>query len=131
MWIVIEPFLFGLIGTLVDLSQLDPNFLLNGIYILCISLVLRAIGSYVSVMSTEMGHNERMFMMVAGVPKATVQAALSSELFELASALDMKQEMEWGKQVITLIIFFILITAPVGAILISVLGPSLLPVGEA
>lgn len=131
MWIVIEPFLFGLIGTLVDLSQLDPNFLLNGIYILVISLVLRAIGSYVSVMSTEMGHNERMFMMVAGVPKATVQAALSSELFELASALDMKQEMEWGKQVITLIIFFILITAPVGAILISVLGPSLLPVGEA
>lgn len=78
-----------------------------------------------------MEHNERMFMMVAGIPKATVQAALSSELFELASSMNMEKETEWGKQVITLIIFFILITAPVGAILISVLGPLLLPVGEA
>lgn len=82
-------------------------------------------------MTTEMDHNERMFMMVAGVPKATVQAALSSELFELASAMNMEREMEWGKQVITLIIFFILITAPLGAILISVLGPMLLPAGSA
>jgi len=85
----------------------------------------------VSVMSTEMEHNERMFMMVAGVPKATVQAALSSELFELASAMNMEKEMKWGQEVITLIIFFILITAPIGAILISVLGPMLLPVGDA
>lgn len=82
-------------------------------------------------MTTEMDHNERMFMMVAGVPKATVQAALSSELFELASSMNMEREMEWGKQVITLIIFFILITAPMGAILISVLGPMLLPAGSA
>jgi len=82
-------------------------------------------------MGTDMEHNERCFMMVAGIPKATVQAALSSELFEKATENQMINETLWGKQTITLIIFFILITAPMGAILISILGPALLPEGEA
>ena len=80
-----------------------------------------------SMLGTDLDHNERTFMACAWVPKATVQAALSSEIFERAVSLGLEQETEWGVQVITLCIFFILITAPVGAVLISVMGPVLLP----
>lgn len=79
-----------------------------------------------AMIGTELDMNERLFVAAAWVPKATVQAALSSEIYEKAVGLGMAQKTEWGLQVITICILFIIITAPVGAILISILGPILL-----
>lgn len=82
------------------------------------------------MIGTDLGNNERLFLAGAWIPKATVPAALSSEILERATALNMPQEIIWGREVITIFIFMILVTAPLGAILISVTGPMLLPPGE-
>jgi len=84
----------------------------------------------VAMIGTDLGNSERLFLAGAWIPKATVPAALSSEILERATALNMPQEIIWGREVITIFIFMILVTAPLGAILISVTGPLLLPPGE-
>lgn len=82
------------------------------------------------MIGTDLSNSERLFLAGAWIPKATVPAALSSEILERATALNMPQEIIWGQEVITIFIFMILVTAPLGAILISVTGPLLLPPGE-
>jgi len=129
-WIVIEPLLFGLIGSLVDISQIEPSLISNSTFVLILAVICRGLGAYVAMIGTDLGNKERLFLAGAWIPKATVPAALSSEILERATALNMPQEIIWGREVITIFIFMILVTAPLGAILISVTGPLLLPKGE-
>lgn len=82
---------------------------------LILAVVFRGVGAYVATIGV-LDHNERLFMAGAWIPKATVPAALSSELYERAVSLGLAKETVWGKEVITIFIFMILVTAPLGAI---------------
>lgn len=79
---------------------------------------------------TDLNNKEKLFLALSWVPKATVQAALSSEIYEGAKAAGLETYTTWGDEVITLCIFFILISAPLGAALISIFGTILLPYGN-
>lgn len=126
---MVEPLLFGLIGALVDISQIQPSLIGNSVLVLILAVLFRGCGAYLATLGV-LGHNERLFMAGAWIPKATVPAALSSELYERAMALNLPTETVWGREVITIFIFMILVTAPLGAIWISVCGPLMLPEGE-
>ena len=57
------------------------------------------------------------------------QAAIGGMALDAANAREggpMAQEVAWGQQVLTLAVLSILVTAPVGAVLIAVGGPRLL-----
>jgi len=129
-WVVVEPLLFGLIGSLVDMSKIEVSLIGNSTMVLILAVFCRGLGAYVAMMGTNLGSSERLFLAGAWIPKATVPAALSSEILERATALQMPQEIIWGREVITIFIFMILVTAPLGAIYISVTGPLLLPYGD-
>ena len=59
---------------------------------------------------------ERAFISFAWIPKATVQAALSTHVLSLAETDEHKR---YGEIILTTAIIAILISAPTGAILIS------------
>jgi len=122
--------MFGLIGSLVDISIIEPNLLLQCLVLVIVALSVRSIGVYLSMIRTDLDYNEIAFLAAAWIPKSTVQAVLISEIYERAIEFNMPVEEKWGLQVITICIFFILFTAPIGAVLISVLGPMLLPYGD-
>lgn len=126
MWIILEPIIFALIGTEIQLDKIDPGSLGMGILVLLIALVLRMIGTYFAVSCGNLTRKEKVFMAFAWLPKATVQAALGPIFLDNALKYGLTDYEEMGQQILTLAVLSIIITAPLGAVSILALGPKLL-----
>lgn len=110
LWVAAEIVLFVLVGAAVDIryaAQAGPAVLL----MLAAGLVFRLAGTYLCVVKTSLNSKERLFCMLAQIPKATVQAAIGG--IPLAAGL------ACGQTVLTAAVLSILITAPLGAFLID------------
>jgi len=67
---------------------------------------------------------ERAFVSLAWIPKATVQAALASDPLDYVIEKRKSAEyVEWGNDILTTAVFSIILTAPLGMMIISALGP--------
>merc|ERR1712088_1125243 len=76
MWIILEPVIFALIGTEIQVDKINPNTLGLSVVVLVLALLIRMVGTYFSVCGGELTVKEKIFMAFAWMPKATVQAAL-------------------------------------------------------
>lgn len=61
-------------------------------------------------------------MAFAWIPKATVQAALGGLTLAKAQDKELAEYVEYGNAMLTTAVFAIVITAPLGAIMINTLG---------
>jgi NhaP-type Na+/H+ or K+/H+ antiporter len=75
-WLVLQPLLFGLIGTEIQVTALDMGTVGWGVVVLCCGLAIRLIVSYGAVMMGDLNMKERVSVSLAWLPKATVQAAI-------------------------------------------------------
>lgn len=125
LWLLFQPLLFGLIGAEISLKDLDPSTLGLGLLTLCIGLIVRTFVSALAVTRAGLNMKEKIFVAVAWLPKATVQAAIGSVALDKVKGLDDDLE-SYAIQILTIAVLSILITAPLGAILIALLGPRLL-----
>merc|ERR1711881_328537 len=135
MWIILEPVIFALIGTEIQIHKINLQTLGLSIVVLLIALVVRMVGTYFAVCGGDLTVREKIFMAFAWLPKATVQAALGPIFLDnVLKTADKDWEVlgnkeEWtqmGNDILTLAVLSILITAPVGAVCILGLGPKLL-----
>merc|ERR1719369_2776271 len=135
MWIILEPVIFALIGTEIQVHKIDFAVLGYSLIVLIGALVIRMIGTYFAVTCGTLTTKEKIFMAFAWLPKATVQAALgpifldnvlkqNDEQWEVLG--DRTEWLNMGNDILTLAVLSILITAPVGAVCILGLGPQLL-----
>ena len=110
IWTFFEIILFVLVGISVDLKYaLSAGFM--PIVLLLIALVFRMIGVFVSLLLTNYNMKEKFFIMFAYIPKATVQASIG--------AVALSFGLDCGPIILTMAVLSILITAPLGAILID------------
>ena len=122
-----QPWLFALIGASVSTSFLDEKFVGRGLLLLFVGLITRLLSSIICVWNDEFNMYERLFIAISWLPKATVQAALGAVVLDRASESNGGNEkIELGRQILTLAVLSILVTAPVGAIMIGISGPKLL-----
>ena len=126
MWIILEPLIFGLIGTEIQIDKIDPETLGWGLLVLVTALLFRMVGTFLAVSCGNLNAKEKIFLAFAWMPKATVQAALGPIFLERAKLLQMTEMYHMGEQILTLAVLSILITAPLGAVTIMGLGPKLL-----
>lgn len=117
LWVAAEVLLFVLVGATVDLSYAIKAGAYSIVIVLG-ALVFRMIGVYVCLIKTKLTKKERLFCMLAYIPKATVQAAIG--------AIPLSMGLASGQQILTVAVLSILITAPLGAICIDRLYPKLL-----
>ena len=83
--------------------------------------------TYFAVYCSNFTWKERLFLAVAWMPKATVQAALGPIFLAKARAANLDPViLSWGEQIVTISVLSIVIFAPLGAIAIMNLGPVLL-----
>ena len=82
------------------------------------ALGFRLVGVLLCVAKTNLSRKERIYCVIAYLPKATVQAAIGSA--PLAAGLPC------GKLVLSVAVLAIVITAPLGAELMDVSAPRLL-----
>ncbi|XP_068084863.1 sodium/hydrogen exchanger 9B2 isoform X2 [Anabrus simplex] len=127
IWKIFQPVLFGLIGTEIDLFQLDRHTLGFGMAVLSSGLSVRILASYLAVHGSSLKQKEMLFVAISWFPKATVQAALGPVALDLARKKGEDASIvEYASQVLTIAVLSILLTAPVGAVGIYLAGPRLL-----
>ncbi|CAG5128446.1 unnamed protein product [Candidula unifasciata] len=126
LWMVFQPLLFGLIGSAVNISSLESDTVGFGIAILFLGLTVRMVVAYLTVLRTELNVKERFFIPLSWFPKATVQAAIGAIAYDTAVEKGAADLIPLGKQILTIAVLAILIAAPIGSILITVVGPRLL-----
>ena len=121
LWVAAELILFVLVGATVDLSYVATAGLAAVIVILGV-LLFRMLGVCVCLLKTTLQKKERLFCMLAYLPKATVQAAIGS--------LPLSMGLACGNIVLTVAVLSILITAPLDAFLIDLTYKRLLKKAE-
>jgi NhaP-type Na+/H+ and K+/H+ antiporters len=107
LWVGAELWLFVLVGATVDLQYAVGAGAMAVVLIFGV-MVFRMAGVWLSLLRTALTVRERMFCMVAYMPKATVQAAIGSIPLGLG--------LGCGNMVLTVAVLSILITAPLGAL---------------
>lgn len=107
LWIAAEVVLFVMVGAAVDIRYTATA---GGAAVVMILLALffRAAGVCVCMAGTALNKKERLFTVIAYLPKATVQAAIGS--------VPMAMGLSCGQIVLSVAVLAILITAPLGAI---------------
>lgn len=107
LWLAAEVILFVLVGAAVDIRYtLDAG--IAAVLMILIALIFRTCGVLICTTKTTLTWKERLFCVIAYLPKATVQAAIGS--VPLAAGL------ECGKIVLSVAVMAIVITAPLGAL---------------
>ena len=107
LWLAAEVVLFVLVGAAVDIRY-TASAGAAAVVMILLALVFRAVGVCLCVAGTALTKKERLFCVIAYLPKATVQAAIGS--VPLAMGLDC------GQIVLSVAVLAILITAPLGAL---------------
>ncbi|XP_076581659.1 sodium/hydrogen exchanger 9B2 [Chaetodon auriga] len=125
-WDVFQPLLFGLIGAEITIATLSPSTVGLGLACISIGLVIRMLVTFLLVHFGGFNLKEKLFISVAWLPKATVQAAIGSKALDMAREEGDETSIKFGLNVLTLAVLAILTTAPVGALGIGLAGPRLL-----
>lgn len=107
IWIFAEIMLFVLVGAQVNIAVALKSGV-SGIIIICIGLLARSVGVWISTLGTNLNTKEKVFCAIAYIPKATVQAAIG--------AIPLSLGVESGEVILAIAVLSILITAPLGAI---------------
>lgn len=110
LWVAAEVSLFVLVGAAVDLRYAVSAGVLAVLAVLgCLSF--RAVGVLVCVASSGFQWKEKLFCVLAYLPKATVQAAIGG--------VPLAMGLGCGQIVLTVAVIAILVTAPLGALAID------------
>jgi NhaP-type Na+/H+ or K+/H+ antiporter len=130
LWdIVAQPLLFGVIGASVDFRELDMSVLPNAITCVIVAMCVRVPIAFIVTGGKDFTVKERAFIGLSWIPKATVQAALGSAPLDLIREKidhddpDFEEWEKWGKEILVTAVVSILLTAPIGLVCISKLGP--------
>ena len=117
MWIAAELILFVMVGADVKFDSLGKA---GGFAILMIfiGLFVRSIGVLISLIKTGLNRKEKLFCVISYLPKATVQAAIGS--------IPLQQKLPNGELFLAIAVLAIIITAPLGSILIDLTYKKLL-----
>ena len=121
LWVFAELLLFVLVGAQVNIHVAwDAG--LAGTVVILVGLAFRSVGTYLSLLGTNLSVKERLFCVVAYLPKATVQAAIG--------AVPLAAGVASGELILAIAVLSILLTAPIGAIGIMFFGERILDHGE-
>jgi len=110
LWVAAEIMLFVLVGAEVDLGYAAAAGLAAVATVLGV-LCFRALGVLLCVAGSKLTRSERLFTVLAYLPKATVQAAIGGVPLAMGLAC--------GQIVLTVAVIAILVTAPLGAFAID------------
>ena len=110
IWKFAEILLFVLVGAAVNIQYLGVVGI-KAVLVIILALLFRCVGVLLSVVKTGLNKKEILFCMIAYLPKATVQAAISS--------IPLSMGLKCGELALSIAVMGILITAPLGAFLID------------
>jgi NhaP-type Na+/H+ or K+/H+ antiporter len=121
LWIFAELLLFVLVGAQVNI-HVAWGAGLGGLLVILVGLLFRSLGTFLALSGTALSLREKLFCVVAYVPKATVQAAIG--------AVPLAAGLASGEVILAVAVLSVLVTAPLGAIGIVYWGERILDHGQ-
>lgn len=107
LWLAAELILFVLVGAAMDIRY-TLHAGIASLLMIFIALAFRSMGVALCLVKTPLTGRERLFCMIAYLPKATVQAAIGS--------VPLAMGLPCGPIVLSVAVLAILLTAPLGAL---------------
>lgn len=131
LWIFFEPILFAFTGAQVVISSLDPQVIKMGAICLISCLVIRAIATFFVSFGCGLNSKEKIFIGLTWMAKATVQAALGPAALDLVNngqttGASKEEDESYAKALLAVSVLSVVISAPLGALMIAITGPRLL-----
>jgi NhaP-type Na+/H+ or K+/H+ antiporter len=123
IWVFAELVLFTLVGAQLNVAVAWRSGL-AGLAVLALGLLARSIGTLLCLARSEFTPGERLFVTVAYIPKATVQAAIGAVPLMTMQAAGLPTGP--GEIILAVAVLSILVTAPLGAWLSAALAPRVL-----
>lgn len=117
VWKYGKLYLFSFVGMAIN-PTLVGEYIYVGLFMLTISLSFRSVGVLLALTGTNLNLKERIFCVIAYLPKATVQSAKSS--------IPLQMGVAGGEIMQAIAILSVLVTAPLGAIGIKLTSDKLL-----
>lgn len=111
LWQGFEILLFALVGIATDVHYAFSREGAIIVGLIFIALIFRSLGVFICVLATKFTWKEKLFIIISYLPKATVQASIGAIAFS--------EGLACGTLVLTAAVVSILITAPLGAILMD------------
>ncbi len=111
LWQCFEIILFTLVGIAINVHYAFSKEGLIIVGLVFIALIFRSVGVLICLIATKFTWKEKIFIIISYLPKATVQASIG--------AIALTEGLACGTLVLTSAVVSILITAPLGAILID------------
>ena len=107
LWLAAEVVLFVLVGAAVDISKTFEAGA-GAVLMIFTALLFRCVGVSLCLIGTKLIVKERLYCVIAYIPKATVQAAIG--------AVPLSLGLPCGNIILSVAVLSIVITAPLGAI---------------
>ena len=117
LWVFAEILLFVLVGAEVSLES-AADIWLPVLGVIFGALAFRFVGVFLCMIGTKLNMRERLFCMIAYMPKATVQAAIGG--------VPLAMGLSCGDTILAGAVVAILVTATLGAFLIDLTANRLL-----
>jgi len=118
VWVAAEIILFVLVGATLKFDFSVKEAIYAVLLIVAVLCIGRFTGVFLSLMRTPLNRREKLFCIISYIPKATVQAAIG--------AIPLTQGVRGGGIILMVAVISILITAPLGDILIQTTHKKLL-----
>ncbi len=107
IWVAAELILFVLVGAAVDIGHVHTAGIAAALVIMG-ALLFRTAGVYIGLLHSGLNAREMLFINIAYLPKATVQAAVG--------AIPLAMGIAGGNIILSVAVLSIIITAPLGAL---------------
>ena len=119
IWKFFEILVFITVGANLKFTKEVVNNIGYSICVILIGLIFRSIGVFLSLIKTELNFKEKIFAIVSYIPKATVQASIGG-------GVALSKGLKCGELILVVSIIAIILTAPIGALCIDLLGYKIL-----
>lgn len=127
IWVFAEIILFTMVGAQVNVHVVGHAGL-AGAALIFLALIARSVGTYLCLLGSDLDLNERLFVVISYLPKATVQAAIGGAPLVAMHAAGM--DTGPGEIILAVAVLSIVLTAPLGAWAINVTGNRVLKVAS-
>ena len=119
IWVFAEIALFTMVGAEVNVEVALAAGLAGAAIVGC-GLVARSLGTWLCLLGSELDRGERFFVVIAYLPKATVQAAIGGGTVAALASAGLNTAP--GETILAVAVLSIVLTAPLGAWAIGLAG---------
>jgi Kef-type K+ transport system membrane component KefB len=120
LWKWAEIVLFVSLGSVIDLGSISGGTLvISLIGVIVAALAVRALTAYGLSLLAELTTSERIYLAYSNLPKATIQAVFGAAPLIAFTAHGDAELIGYGQTLLIMAVLAIIVTAPVGAVLLE------------